>query len=109
MRMWMVAPEIMCRKHLLGEHVEIHMIVGALRKHKNLTGYFKPVVLIELESLQLRHNQLVKEMERRGYNHKSPLPDYVYTRSDKVDVNRSLLDLLNRCSQCEERYKNGND
>ena len=25
MRMWMVNPRIMCRQHLLGEHVEIHM------------------------------------------------------------------------------------
>ena len=23
MRMWMVNPKIMCRKHLLGEHVEL--------------------------------------------------------------------------------------
>jgi hypothetical protein len=30
MRMWMVPPKVMCRKHLLGEHVEIHMLAGSL-------------------------------------------------------------------------------
>ena len=30
MRMWMVNPGFMCNKHLLGEHVECHMLVGHL-------------------------------------------------------------------------------
>ncbi|MEZ0346180.1 MAG: pyrimidine dimer DNA glycosylase/endonuclease V, partial [Infirmifilum sp.] len=28
----MVPPSIMCDRHLLGEHVELHMLVGALRR-----------------------------------------------------------------------------
>jgi len=28
MRMWMLNPKALCRKHLMGEHVEIHMLVG---------------------------------------------------------------------------------
>lgn len=38
MRMWMLPPETMCRKHLLGEHVELHMLLGSLRRGKTLTG-----------------------------------------------------------------------
>lgn len=30
MRMWMVDPKIMCRKHLLGEHLELHMLAGCI-------------------------------------------------------------------------------
>ena len=32
------SPETMCRKHLLGEHVELHMLLGSLRRGKTLTG-----------------------------------------------------------------------
>lgn len=42
MRMWMVPPELMCRQHLLGEHVELHMFVGAINKGTSvvtLPGY----------------------------------------------------------------------
>jgi len=28
--MWMTPPAGMCRKHLLGEHVELHMLLGQL-------------------------------------------------------------------------------
>ena len=39
MRMWMVPPSKMCRKHLLGEHVELHMIAACLRLGKSIRGY----------------------------------------------------------------------
>jgi hypothetical protein len=32
--MWMVDPRLVCSKHLLGEHVELHMFVGCLLKRK---------------------------------------------------------------------------
>lgn len=38
MRMWNINPRYMCRKHLLGEHVETHMLVGSLRKEKSVQG-----------------------------------------------------------------------
>ena len=40
MRMWMVPPSKMCRQHLLGEHVEIHMLVGTMRKGKSMQGFY---------------------------------------------------------------------
>ena len=43
MRMWMVNPEILCRKHLLGEHVELHMLVGWIIKGKSIQGYLDTV------------------------------------------------------------------
>jgi hypothetical protein len=71
MRMWMIDPKYMCRKHLLGEHVEIHMIIGAIKKNKNLQGFFDKK-LIEINSIITRHDELVFEMIKRGYNHNSP-------------------------------------
>ena len=55
----MVDPRLMCRKHLLGEHVELHMLVGSLRKGISLEGFFENK-LIELHNVERRHAQLVR-------------------------------------------------
>ena len=39
MRMWMLPPKGLCRKHLLGEHVELHMLLGSMRRGKNIDGF----------------------------------------------------------------------
>ncbi len=35
----MVDPTIMCRNHLLGEHVEIHMFVGTIDQGQSVRGF----------------------------------------------------------------------
>lgn len=72
MRMWMTDPAKMCRQHLLGEHVELHMFVGAMDKGTSMRGYADRG-MIEMESIYQRHEDLVAEMERRGYKHDSPM------------------------------------
>lgn len=112
MRMWMVDPQILCRKHLLGEHVECHMFVGTILRGKNLVGYVDNN-LLELKSLRKRHKALRKEMLRRGYNHQSKLKPYEHllssypkkVRSSLVNVDSSLKDLLSRCPICRKRFR----
>jgi len=81
MRIWDISPKKLCRQHLLGEHRELHAIWTVLIENKK--GYSKhPETLRwknKLKALYLRHDSLVKEMERRGYQHKSPL-DKRYAR-----------------------------
>src|ERR1700733_14845622 len=72
MRMWMVDPHLMCRKHLLGEHVELHMMTAWLAKGRKVNGWADSNCL-EPRAIGSRHTVLVKEMIRRGYTHKSPL------------------------------------
>ena len=108
MRMWMVKPKIMCNRHLLGEHVELHMFVGTFKRKTSLEGYVKNNCL-EFRSVSKRHKQLVKEMNKRGMNHKSPLEEVVtkypkHIINSKVDVNSSLNDLIGRCKECRKRY-----
>ena len=110
MRMWMINPKHLCRRHLLGEHVELHMMVATLNRRPpvSVVGYIRNG-LIELNQITKRHGALVKEIERRGYNHQSPLPEY--TISDRlfygrVNRSRSYRDLLERCSGCTERIPN---
>lgn len=34
-RMWCVNPHSLCREHLLGEHNELHKLVGGIRNHSH--------------------------------------------------------------------------
>lgn len=77
MRVWDVDPKKLCRKHLLGEHREIHALFTIL--HEDRTGYRSHPETIrwegKLPALAGRHDRVVEEMLRRGYNHHSPLPE----------------------------------
>ena len=61
MRMWMLPPETMCRKHLLGEHVELHMLLGSLRRGKNIDGFLAGK-LVDPRRMFRRHEELLLEM-----------------------------------------------
>jgi len=105
MRMWNVTPSIMCRQHLLGEHAETHMFVGAIKRGTSLFGYIH-ANLFDMATLKERHETLVKEMESRGMLHMSPLED-ITGLSTPIDTKLSLEDLLERCENCRSRYKEG--
>lgn len=75
MRIWDVSPTILCRKHLLGEHRELHALWTIITEGKK--GYVNDPEtkrwLGKLHALYNRHDELVDEMSKRGYNHQSPL------------------------------------
>ena len=107
MRMWMIDPQLLCRKHLLGEHGELHKFIPSFHKKHKIDNRVAPVVQIELSSYQSRHDELATEMLRRGMNHKSPLPelpDFTYLPTHqyeaKVNKNTSIKDLKERCEEC---------
>jgi hypothetical protein len=88
MRIWDIPPESLCRKHLLGEHRELHGLWNILTLGKK--GYSKhPETkrwVGKLGALFLRHEALVEEMTRRGWNHNSPLDEKLATGSTTQDV-----------------------
>ena len=88
MRIWDISPIKLCREHLLGEHRELHAIWTVITENKK--GYSKHPETIrwigKLGALYLRHELLVKEMKRRGYNHLSPLDKKNATGKSKQDV-----------------------
>jgi hypothetical protein len=106
--MWMVDPALMCDKHLLGEHVECHMLAGSLALERGIDG-FVAKGLLEPASLEERHEALAAEMTGRGFDHRSPLPDIDLDRLEprarecRVDVPASHADLVARCEACRER------
>lgn len=113
MRMWLVDTRIMCRNHLLGEHLELHMFLGSLKKGKKIDGFLKNN-LFEPRSLYGRHIALEYEMIVRKYSHNSPITEYDCRIIENLplekkywEINReqALKDLLERCPQCKKRYE----
>ena len=102
MRMWNINPKLLCNKHLIAEHGEIHAMIGNLKKSgtwaKRLTkaGYLEP------QNAKNRHNKLVVEMLRRELNHNSILEtDGIKLPIGKVDKTKSIRDLKARCKKCK--------
>jgi hypothetical protein len=100
MRMWKVDPSRMCRQHLLGEHLEMHMFVGSINKGINLGGYISKG-LVEVHYIKDRHSELVQEMEGRRYHHRSPLPEFKEFEAGKVSTKDNEKELGRRCRECQ--------
>lgn len=87
MRIWDIPPKKLCRKHLLGEHSELHALWTILTKNKK--GFSRhPETLRwkgKLKALYLRHEDLVREMKRRGYRHQSPLDRHLAQGKNKQE------------------------
>ena len=106
MRMWMIDPSVLCRKHLLGEHGEIHKFRHNFVKGHSIRGRRGQ---IEPLAMQARHDDLAAEMLRRGYKHQSPYeqPDLSHyapeDREMRVCLETSMRDLQERCPECLAR------
>jgi hypothetical protein len=93
MRVWDIHPKHLCRKHLLAEHRELHGLWNILTIHKGKGGYsHHPETLRwvgKLRALYGRHEALVKEFEKRGYKHHTPLDKKKATGSadQKIFIN----------------------
>jgi hypothetical protein len=109
--MWMCDPRILCRKHLLGEHGEIHKFRPSFVKGHSIKGRRGQIEPLAMEE---RHDQLVAEMLRRGYNHNSPYeqPDLSHYSSEymfKVPRLPALFELIRRCDECKKRFEFQNE
>ncbi|MCX5687120.1 MAG: pyrimidine dimer DNA glycosylase/endonuclease V [Candidatus Omnitrophica bacterium] len=102
MRIWDISPKKLCRNHLLGEHRELHAIWAILTENK--IGYSAHPETIrwrgKLKALYLRHDKLVQDMNRRGYEHKTPLlkalakgkckqGEYVNSYKEQIEILKS--------------------
>jgi hypothetical protein len=101
----MVDPRIMCQRHLLGEHAELHMIAANIELGKSIEGFIL-VNAIEPRSVGNRHEELVAEMVTRGMRHNSPLEFSTLLYHDVVvDRAASLRMLIDRCPVCAKRLE----
>ncbi|MEX0920876.1 MAG: pyrimidine dimer DNA glycosylase/endonuclease V [Candidatus Pacearchaeota archaeon] len=104
-RMWNLPPKKMCTQHLLGEHKELHQAVGTINAGKNLGKHIE-MGQIEVHNIRKRHDEIMKEMLKRGFNHKSPLPKFKSFRAGYIDKEFNKKDLISRCKNCREMFKN---
>lgn len=90
MRVWDIEPKYLCRKHLLAEHRELHGLWNILIKHNGVGGYSRHPETLRWagkeKALYLRHEGLVEEFTRRGYEHHTPLDETLAVGSDVQDV-----------------------
>jgi hypothetical protein len=106
MRMWNIDTKLLCNQHLLGEHVEMHMFVGSIKKGHTLNGYIEGG-LVDTRLIQKRHDQLALELKVRGMHHCSPLKYKDYLKAGDVDIEGNLKELSRRCLECrklKEKY-----
>jgi hypothetical protein len=108
----MIEPNLLCDKHLLGEHNELHKFHPSFVKKHSIKGRIFPVVQIEPSNMKIRHDALAEEMISRNFNHNSPyeMPDLSYLThyelAAKVDMNASYQDLISRCNECKKINEN---
>ena len=88
MRIWDIPTKKLCRQHLLGEHRELHAIWSIILKNKK--GYSRHPETMrwkgKLKLLYQRHQEEVKEMIKRGYQHLSPLDKKFARGKNKQDI-----------------------
>lgn len=99
MRMWGVKPSMMCRNHLLGEHLEMHMFVGTILKGNSLNGYLEKK-FVNTGKIRKRHRELVAEMKKRGFKHNSSLRQFSVKKMGSIDVRANKSELKSRCKKC---------
>jgi hypothetical protein len=99
-RIWDLDPSLLCDRHLLGEHRELHAIWSVLTTGKR--GYANHPETLRwrgrLAALHARHESQVTEMARRGFRHASPLDRELATGAaeqtelvDPIETQRTRL------------------
>jgi hypothetical protein len=107
MRIWDISPNKLCNRHLRGEHSELHAIWSIITNDKKGFTYHPETLRWKgkLKALYLRHEQQIKEMEIRGFNHKSPL-DIKFAKGNNkqkehVDsIEKQIRILRNKSCEC---------
>jgi hypothetical protein len=112
MRVWDLPPQLLCNRHLVAEHFEIHTIWSVLTR--GLQGWARHPETRRwsgrLAALYRRHEADVEEMTRRGYHHKSPLDASLTAgeaeQGEYVDTPEEQVRLLReRCPACRAQLE----
>lgn len=80
------------------------MFLGTINEGKSIKGYIDNG-LVEVHNIIKRHNELVEEMKRRGYNHKSPAQECNLWECGCVDSEQNIVELHRRCNDCRKRIE----
>lgn len=105
--MWMVDPELMCQQHRLGEHKELHDLVGFIRNgHINKVIFHAARGQVFPQHIEMRHEQLEAHDDLD-----SPITVPRVARDlQMAEVTGNLLEhnrneLARRCDACASRIE----
>jgi len=111
MRIWDIEIERLCNQHLLGEHRELHAIWSILINNKK--GYSNhPETkrwVGKLNALYSRHEEQVKEIEKRKFKHRSPL-EKKYLKGENIQnefvdsIEEQIRILKEKKCKCNLKY-----
>lgn len=112
MRVWDIKPNMLCDKHLIAQHHEIHCIHSIITGNK--TGFANhPEVKRwrgHIIALCKAHEYTAAEMLRRGFNHSSEVESYPIHLVKHPESWQSVTDQLNiiksKGCKCPERWHN---
>lgn len=98
MRIWFIPVSELDDRHLLGEHLELHIMVNAILRggggwfNHPATNMFKG----KLGALYRRHEAQVEEMKHRGFTgHKTPFPADMIAPEEmdaEIEITREMLE-----------------
>lgn len=107
-RQWLSDPRLMCKQHILGEHLEAHIFVSKMQKETSLKGFRKGSMFFGAEFVKSRHDKIAKLLKQP---HKTPLfigeleiKNYPYIAPTLYDLTKSMEDLLGRCEECKRKH-----
>ena len=84
----------------LGRACGLHILAGCLDKGKNIKGFIEKG-FVDPSLLLHRHDQPVKEMKRRRYNHCSPIVNFPQNPGKgHIDSEANRVELCRRCEEC---------
>jgi len=102
MRIWFVPVSELDDRHLLGEHVELHVMANALIRGGG-RWYNHPATKMfagKLGALYRRHEEQAAEMAKRGFSgHKSPFPVEMVPPEEMntyIEVTEEMLEMDRR-------------
>jgi hypothetical protein len=106
MRMWNVSPKVLCNRHLLGQHVEMHMTLGALKHGKSIQGYVDKGLICP-SRIKLFHDATVDVMTKRGMRHSTPMLDKDVPKQScqLIATINSYKELWKRCPECRKNIQ----
>jgi hypothetical protein len=78
------------------------MYAGAIIKKRSIKGHIEKGQ-VETHNIKKRHDELAKEMLKRGYNHNSPLKFQTKRKEGKINSKANLKELSRRCKECRKR------
>lgn len=104
MRQWNIEPVLMCNKHILAEHRDMHKTRAMQARNADLTRYYEQGLIHPYTWLP-RHDHLVIEMGARGLAHHSPVEQVMghYPITLHLNVAANRADLYHRCEACAKR------